>query len=91
MTRARFYNVFMKFINSQGGSSVVFLYCLYFGVRVSVTFHLVCVHIILVWFRLLSGHLLENSCSLDVLCILTICNFSYFEIPVLILRAAFGF
>ena len=32
-----------------------------FGVRVSVTFHLTCVHIILVWFRLLSGHLLGNT------------------------------
>ena len=29
----------------------------------SVTFHRTCVHS-LVWFRLLSGHLLENSCSL---------------------------
>ena len=27
------------------------------------TFHLMCVHIILVRFRLLSGHLLGNSCS----------------------------
>ena len=35
-----------------------------FGVRVSVTFHLTCAHIILVRFRLLSGHLLGNSCSL---------------------------
>ena len=37
-----------------------------FGVRVSVTFHFtrMCVHIILVPFRLLSGHPLENSCSL---------------------------
>ena len=34
-----------------------------FGVRASVTFHLTCAHIILVRFRLLSGHLLENSCS----------------------------
>ena len=31
----------------------------------SVTFHLVCVHIILVRFGLLSGHLLGNSCSYD--------------------------
>ena len=35
-----------------------------FGVRVSVTFHLTCVHI-LVRFGLLSGHFLGNSCSLD--------------------------
>ena len=34
-----------------------------FCVRVSVTFHLTCVHI-LVPFGLLSGHLLGNSCSL---------------------------
>ena len=32
---------------------------LHVGVRVSVTFHLTCVHIILVRFGLLSGHLLE--------------------------------
>ena len=36
-----------------------------FGVRVLVKFHLICVHIILVRFRLLSGHLLGNSCPLD--------------------------
>ena len=35
-----------------------------FGVRVSETFHLMCVHIILGRFRLLSGHVLGNSCSL---------------------------
>ena len=35
-----------------------------FGIRVSVTFHLTCVHIILVLFGLLSCHLLGNSCSL---------------------------
>ena len=29
------------------------------------TFHLTCVHIVLVRFRLLSGHLLGNSCSFD--------------------------
>ena len=33
--------------------------CLIFCVIVSVTLHLMCVHIILVRFRLLSGHLLE--------------------------------
>ena len=53
-----------------------------FGVRVSVTFHLTCVHIILVRFRLLSGHLLGNSFSLGrayaLFRILTICNISYF-------------
>ena len=37
-----------------------------FGVRVSVTFHLIFVHIILVRFRLLNGHFLGNSCSLGL-------------------------
>ena len=35
-----------------------------FGARVLMTFHHTCVHIILVQFQLLSGHLLGNSCSL---------------------------
>ena len=35
-----------------------------FGGRVSVMFHLMCVHIILVRFGLLSGHLFGKSCSL---------------------------
>ena len=35
-----------------------------FGVRVSVTFHLTCVHIMLVRVGLLSGHFLGNNCSL---------------------------
>ena len=53
------------------------------GVRVSVTFHLMFVHIILVRSRLLSGHLFGKSCLLTrlticSLCILTIGNFSYF-------------
>ena len=48
----------------QGGSSVVVLFCLFFGVRVSMTFHLMYVHIISVRFRLLSGHLLGKGCSL---------------------------
>ena len=54
------------------------------GVRVSVTFHLTCVHIILGRIRLLSDHLLGNSCSLGwpyvLFCILTICSISYFPI-----------
>ena len=58
------------------------LCCPVFGVRCSVTFHLTCVHIILVRFRLMSGHLLGNSCSFGkpyaFSCILTICIFSYF-------------
>ena len=45
-------------------------------------FHLTCVHIILVRFRLLSCHILGNSCSFGLLyvlfCILSICNISYF-------------
>ena len=35
-----------------------------FGVRVSVMFHLTCVHIIIVRFRLLSGHLLGKAAHL---------------------------
>ena len=35
-----------------------------FGVRVSVMFHFIFVHILLVRFGLLSGHLLGNSCPL---------------------------
>ena len=54
-----------------------------FGVRVSVTFHLTCVHIILVRFGLLSGHHLGNDAhsvdhNLCSFCTLTVCNFSYF-------------
>ena len=41
------------------------------------TFHLTFVHIILVRFGLLSGHLLLKSCSV-AFCILTIWNLSYF-------------
>ena len=44
----------------QGGSFVVVL-CYLFLVS---EFHLTCVHIILARFRLLSGHLLGNICSL---------------------------
>ena len=36
----------------------------YLGFRVSVTFHLLFIHIILVLFRLLSGQRLRRSCSL---------------------------
>ena len=54
------------------------------GVRVSVTFHLTCVHIILVRFGLLSGHLWEMAAhSVDhmflfVFCLLVILVFSRF-------------
>ena len=64
-----------------------------FGVGVSVTFHLMCVHIVLVRFGLLSGLLFGNElltrltiCSLRIL---TICNFYLF--PVSVLMAGFGF
>ena len=55
----------MVLLHRGGGSAkisykiVIFLLPV-FGVRVSVT----CVHMILVRFRLLSGHLLGHSCSL---------------------------
>ena len=58
------------------------LCCLFVVSEVLVTFHLTCVHIILVRFRLLSGHLLEKKAAHSVnhvlFCILTICNISYF-------------
>ena len=58
-------------------------------------FHLACVHIILGRFRLPSGQLLGNSCSVGrpyvLFCILTICYISYFLISILVLRAGFGF
>ena len=61
-----------------------------FGVRVSVAFHVMCVHIILVRFGLLSGPLfgkeLLTRLTICSLCILNICNF-----PVLVLKAGFGF
>ena len=54
-----------------------------FGVRVMVTFHLKCVHIICVRFgfsveRLSYGKLLLPRLTICSLCILTICNFCYF-------------
>ena len=68
-----------SFSQFQGGSFVVVLCCLFFGVRVSVTFHLMCVHIIF-RFCLLSGHLLVKKLltklTICYLCILTICNIS---------------
>ena len=41
------------------------------------TFHLTCVHINLVRFGLLSGHLLGNSCSVCLFVILAISNFGF--------------
>ena len=57
-----------QYFISDRSKAVVLLWfsvaCFVFGVRVSVTFHLMCVHIILVRYGLLSGHLLGKSCSL---------------------------
>ena len=66
---------------------LLWFYVACFGFRVSVMFHLTCVQIILVSFRLLSGHLFGNSCSYF---------FLYFDyllhklFPVLVLRAGLG-
>ena len=53
-----------------------------FGVKVSVTFHLTCVHIIFssVWVAEWPppGKKLLTRLTICSLCILTICNFSYF-------------
>ena len=59
----------MLFITDRSNAEVLFLFCCgsmlpVFSVRVSVTLNLMCVYIILVRFRLLSGHLLGNGCSL---------------------------
>ena len=57
----------IKHVFITGRSKAVVLLWFYdacFGVRVSMTFHLLCVHIILVRFGLLSSHLLGKSCSL---------------------------
>ena len=84
-----------QFITDRSNAVVLFCSMLpvFFCVRVSVTFPFTSVHIILVRVRLLSGHLLGNSCSLGWpyvnFCILTICNISLF--PVLVLRAGFWF
>ena len=55
-----------------------------FGVRVSVTFHLVCFHIIisLVWVSEwpLFGKELPTRVAICSLCILTICDFSYLPV-----------
>ena len=40
-----------------------------FGVGVSVTFRLMCVHIIFSWFELLGGSLLGGGCSLGWPCV----------------------
>ena len=54
----------------------------YFGVRVSVTFHLMCVQVICssIWVAELPpfGKEMLTGLTMCSLCILTICNFSYF-------------
>ena len=65
-----------------------------FGVRVSVMFHFMFVHMLLVQFGLLRDHLLGNSCPLvsnlfSLHCILSICNIYLF--PVLVLKEGFTF
>ena len=63
-----------------------------FGVRISVTFHLMFVHIFLVRFVLLSGHLLGKSCSLGspfVLCVFL--PYVILVISRLAMRVGFGF
>ena len=57
------------------------LYCL-FLVSVSMTFHLMYVQIVLVRSRLLNGQLygeLPARLTLSSLCIMSICNFNYFQ------------
>ena len=67
-----------------------------FGVRVSVTFHHIFVHIIFssVWVAQWPpfGKELPTRLTICSLCILTICNLLfYYLFPVLVLRAGFGF
>ena len=63
------------------------------GVRVSVTFHLMCVHIISssIWVAEWPafGKELLTRLAICSLYILTVCNFSLF--PVMVYRAGFGF
>ena len=63
-----------------------------FGVRVLVTLHIMCAHIVFssVWVAEWPSFEKELLTWLTIcsLCILTICNFSYFR---LVLRAGFGF
>ena len=62
-----------------------------FGVRVSVTFHLTSVHIILVRFGLLSGHVWEAANSVDHMFSLYFDYLQFKLFSVLVLRAGFGF
>ena len=56
------------------------------------TFHLLFVHIILVRFGLLSGHLWRKSCPLGCPYVLFVFDYLYFKLfPVLGMRAGFGF
>ena len=62
----------------------------YFGVTVSVMFHLMFVIIHLVRFGLLSGHLLGNSCPLGWPYVLIVFG-NFYLFPILDLRSGFGF
>ena len=82
--RKQSYDVYVIIINTrpfQGGSFVMILCCLFFGVRVSVTFHLMCFHIIFssVWVAEwpFFGKKLLTRLTICSLCILTIFNFNY--------------
>ena len=57
------------------------------------TFHLMFVHIIVVRFGLLSGHLLGKSCSLGLPCVLFEFDYLWFWLfPILVFSGAgFGF
>ena len=60
-----------------------------FGVRVSVTFHLMFVHYTFSSVWLLSGHLLGNSCALGCSFVLIVfCLFVFYLFPILVLRAS---
>ena len=71
---------------------LLWFYVACFGVRVSVMFHLMFVHNILVRFRLLSGH--QELLTRLTICSLCSLRFEYLQFklfPVLALRAEFGF
>ena len=80
------------YLNLQDGSTVVFavacFWCQSFG-----DVSLMCVHIILIPFGLLSGHLfLERAAhSVDHMFSLFVAICFFFLFPVMVLRAGFGF
>ena len=75
------------------------LCCLFYGIRVSVTFHLMCVHITFSSVSVAEwppfGKYLFTRLTICFICILTICNISYFpfcfEGWILVLIFAFFF